>query len=145
MKKKVVIIISILVFALLVCGCGKSDNAAPAASEPEPTPAPAASEPVNDEPEVIDTPQNEPSSGSTVNWTEFLKEYESWVDDYVAFMKKYKDNPTDPDLLQDYSAMVTKLSEWSEKADKIQNDLSPDDLSEYLKTLSRILDKINSV
>lgn len=81
-------------------------------------------------------------------WRQFLKDYEAWVDKYVEFMKKYKQNPTDMTLLSEYSEFLKQTVEWSEKAEKYENDLknaSPKVLTEYLETLSRISKKITEI
>jgi hypothetical protein len=78
-------------------------------------------------------------------WTQFLKDYEEWVDSYIVLLKKYNDNPTDFSILSDYMEQLEKLAEWSEKAEKIQSDLSGDDLKEYIDTMSRIIQKLSQV
>ncbi len=86
-------------------------------------------------------------SGST-NWKTFLKEYEEWVDEYIAITKKYKANPSDYSVLSEYTELAQKASEWSVKADDITKELknaSAAELEEYDKELSRISDKLNSV
>lgn len=88
------------------------------------------------------------SNSSTSDWRQFLKDYEEWVDSYVEFMKKYKNNPTDASLLTEYSKFMTDTTEWSKKAQKYQDELqnlSAEDLSEYMKSVTSILEKINSV
>ena len=83
--------------------------------------------------------------GNESEWKEFLRLYEEWVDDYVELMKKYNNNPSDISLLSDYMESMQKIVEWSEKADKIQSDLSGEDLREYLATMSRIIQKLSTV
>jgi predicted small lipoprotein YifL len=109
----------ILVLSLAACG-GKS--------------APPETPPANPAPVVTEEPASD--------YEQFLSEYEAWVDDYVAFMQKYNDNPSDPDLLTDYAALLTEMTEWSDKADKIQGELTGDDLTAYTETMTRILKKL---
>lgn len=81
-------------------------------------------------------------------WRQFLKDYEAWVDDYVEFMTKYKENPTDTSLISDYAQFVTQTAEWAEKAEKYKSNsdnISPEILSEYIETLSRITKKITDI
>lgn len=83
---------------------------------------------------------------SDEDWRQFLKEYELWMDDYNAFMKKYAENPTDESFIADYAKLMSKVSEWNEKAKNIENslkDASPDVLAEYYETLNRILKKMS--
>lgn len=78
-------------------------------------------------------------------WRQFLKDYEAWVDDYVNIVNKYKQNPTDMTILADYTEMMSDMVEWSSRAEDIQDDLSADDLQEYLATLGRIIEKLSEV
>ena len=86
----------------------------------------------------------EQTSESKVEWADFLKEYEAWVDEYIAFMEKYKANPTDLSLMADYIDMMSKMAEWAEKAEDIEDELSGDDLRVYMDTMTRILQKLAS-
>ena len=79
-----------------------------------------------------------------VEWVEFLREYEAWVDAYIVFMEKYKANPTDLSLMMDYLDMLQKMIDWAEKADEINNDLTGNDSKEYLETLTRIIAKLTA-
>ena len=78
-------------------------------------------------------------------WKEFLRAYEEWVDDYIEILKKYHDDPTDLTILSDYMESLEKITVWSEQADKIQSDLSGDELSEYLMTMTRIIQKLSQI
>lgn len=46
----------------------------------------------------------------------FLKGYEKFADDYVAIMKKYKENPSDASILQDYTRIMSDAADWSSQA-----------------------------
>lgn len=86
------------------------------------------------------------SSSSDSEWKKFLKEYETWVDKYIAFMKKYKNaSPSDiKSMASEYRQMISELSAWSSKSIKIQSGLSSSDRQEYIKTVERINEKLNS-
>jgi len=88
-----------------------------------------------------------PVSVKKVEWKQFLKEYEEWVDSYVALVKKYKANSSDVTLLSEYTTMMQKLVVWSEKADKVETELKNNSaaLKEYLATLARVVKKLSSV
>ena len=83
------------------------------------------------------------SAAEKSDWKEFLKDYEEWVDDYIVLLDKYEKNPADMTLLMEYSTMSTEMLEWTEKLEKMQDDLSPSDLSEYTKTMTRVSEKLN--
>lgn len=82
---------------------------------------------------------------SSENWRKALKDYEAYVDKYVAFMKQYNANPDDPNLVKQYSEMLSKLNDYSDSIQKVKGDLSKDDLAEYNKTLARITQKLSSI
>lgn len=83
------------------------------------------------------------NSTSNEDWRQFLKDYEAWVDDYIAIVKKYKDNPADMSILSDYTEMVSEMTNWVEKADKIELELDDTDAAlEYSAELLRIAAKL---
>ena len=92
-----------------------------------------------------DTDKN--ASTITIDWREFLREYEAWVDSYIEFMEKYNENPTDLTLLTDYMKLMDEYIEWAEKAENVEVELanSPEALKEYMETLTRIIGKLASI
>ena len=86
-------------------------------------------------------------SNNDYEWKEFLADYEAFMDSYVEIMKKYKADPTDMSILADYTELSAELVEWSEKTEKMQDDLenSPEALKEYLETLGRITEKMSEL
>lgn len=124
--------------------------AACSTSSPAPTPAPPSGN-SDSAPSAAPTAGSDSAtpapvpSGDSVDWQQFLEGYEAWVDDYVAFMKKYNDNPTDPTLIADYAVLLTEYAEWADKAEKVQDELTGDDLTVYLETMTRVTAKLNSV
>lgn len=89
---------------------------------------------------------NTASSGSS-DWKQFLKDYEAWVDSYVEIIKKYKNNPSDAKLISEYGKFMGETAEWAEKSKKYEDklqEMSAEDFSEYMQTITRILEKINA-
>ena len=87
-------------------------------------------------------------SSSSAEWSQFLKEYEEWVDKYIVIYNKYKSNPTDLSILSDYTDMAAQLVEWSEKTENVQKELesaSSEELAEYSKELLRIAGKMTEI
>lgn len=97
-----------------------------------------AEEPAKAAIEIEETPATETAAGAS-SYLEFLQAYEAWADEYVAFMKKYKENPTDLTLLADYTRLLGEIVEWSEKADDLEDNLTDAELTEYLAATARIL------
>lgn len=86
------------------------------------------------------------SENTDTEWKEFLADYEAWVDDYIEIVKKYKENPADTSILSDYSAMLSEMSEWTEKADEIELELEDTNAAiEYSAELLRIVAKLSEV
>ena len=139
MKKKVVVVVMfLLVFALAMSGCGGGNKGADTPA-PAPAPAPVAQEPAAPEPD-------EPTgSSSNAEWRQFLKDYEAWVDDYVALMKKYNDDPENLELMNESLALAMDALEWANRADELEDDIPLEELSEYLETISRIIQKLTAV
>lgn len=95
---------------------------------------------------TVETDVAEEASGDE-EWRQFLADYEVWVDEYVALMEKYNDNPTDPTLITDYTTLAQEALEWSEKAESVKAELenNPEALKEYSETLASIAETIASV
>lgn len=135
MKKLVSIALAlVLIVALSACGAEKTTND-------------VINNSIDNEVSTSNMASGDTSSETTSNieWREFLKEYEEWVDKYIEVLKKYKSNPSDMSILSDYTEMMTELTEWSEKADDMQADLenaSPKELAEYSKEVARIATKL---
>lgn len=110
--------------------------------EPETTES-VAQEVVTEEP-VTEEPVTKVTE-DTYTWREFLKDYEAWVDDYIAFMNKYNANPADLTLLADYATMMSEYAEWADKVDKMDDNLSDTEALEYAAELSRIATKLTTV
>ena len=72
-----------------------------------------------------------------------MDNYENFYDEYCAFMKKYKENPTDMSLLTEYTGMVERLGEMNE-AFKVWDDgsLNDTELEYYLEVTNRVLQKM---
>ncbi len=46
------------------------------------------------------------------NCSQFLDEYEEWVDVYLEFLEDYTKNPMDPNLAQKYAEIGQEASDW---------------------------------
>ena len=72
-----------------------------------------------------------------------IKEYEEWVDKYIAVVKKYNANPTDLSILSEYTSLVTELADWTERADDVSDSIEDiEDAAEYSAELMRIAAKL---
>ena len=105
-------------------------------------------EDITSEPEESSTsPSTSDSSSTNSSWREVLNDYETWVDEYVTFMKKYK-NASSSDMttmMNDYTELLNQQKEWTDKLNNLRGELSSSDLTEYLNTLARINQKLSEL
>ena len=66
--------------------------------------------------EIID------DSSSSDEWDSVLDDYESYVDDYVAIIKKQKENPADMSIMTEYQELMQKGTEWSTKMSEMSSE-----------------------
>ena len=92
------------------------------------------------------TPANTATDSGNFEWRQFMKDYEAWVDSYVTFMKKYKENPTDTSLASEATKLAEESITWSQQVEEWdQKSMSADELKEFLEIYNRINQKITSV
>lgn len=75
----------------------------------------------------------------------FLDSYEAFVDQYVELAKKYQANPSDLNLLSEYSDYLTKLSDFEKQAnayDQSESTMSTADYNYYIDSMARIQKKL---
>lgn len=74
----------------------------------------------------------------------FLDSYESFVDDYIAFMQTYASDPSNViSMLSDYLEMAEKLEDFSELADRYDPEhMSAADAEYYLTVMTRCESKL---
>jgi len=164
--RKMLSLVLVFMLALSFIACNNKDTPSPANSQPEqsqnstptPTPPPPKDNSTTTIPETPatdkddkdkedDAPEDIPpeDDNQSSEWKEFLRLYEEWVDEYVELVEKYNKNPMDTTILNDYMTSMQKLSEWAEQAQKTQSTITGNDLTEYLKVMNRIVEKLNSI
>ena len=91
-------------------------------------------------------PQQGNASQVDPNFKATMDSYEQFFDQYVDFMKKYKDSNYSADMLVDYTKMMQQYSDTMTKMDSIdQSTLSSADDAYYLEVLGRVTQKLASV
>lgn len=80
----------------------------------------------------------------TPEFKETMDAYEAFYDEYIAFMKKYTSGEGDMmSMLTDYTTMLGRLSDWSQKIDAIDEEtLSPADDAYFLLVTLRVEQKL---
>lgn len=89
--------------------------------------------------------QSDPSQVSA-DFKASMDSYEQFFDQYVEFMKKYKDSGDSISMLADYTKMMQQYTDTMNKLNAIdQNSLSAADEAYYLEVMGRITQKLASV
>lgn len=68
-----------------------------------------------------------------------MDDYEAWFDHYCEVMKKYKENPTDLELMSEVTDLLTEETEMLEQMDNMdQSEMNTAELAYYLEVTARI-------
>ena len=82
----------------------------------------------------------------TPSFKEMMDSYEAFFDEYIDFMKKYKENPNDLSLISEYTEYLSKYSDYMSKLSAVDTDsLSAADLAYYTEVNARITKKLAEV
>ncbi len=83
-------------------------------------------------------------TGLGKEFKEAMDSYEAFVDEYIAFMKKYsKSNGTDVTLIADYAKYISKLEEATKKFDKWEEeDMNTEETAYYIEVQTRVNKKL---
>ena len=68
---------------------------------------------------------------------EAIDAYESFIDEYIAFMKTYAESDNSLALLADYVKFAAKLEEYDHKMDKLEEELTDEEDIYFLEVLNR--------
>jgi len=80
------------------------------------------------------------------DFKEAMDSYETFMNDYVEFMKKYQAKPTDLNLLSDYTDYMSKYTKFVSDFEKWENDdLNTEELAYYLDVQTRVTKKLLEV
>ena len=92
--------------------------------------------------------ESEEADTNTIG-TEFkaaMDSYEKFMNDYVAFLKKYEANPNDLSLLSDYAKYMSDYAEVVEDFEKWEDEeLNDAELTYYVEVQSRVTKKLLEV
>lgn len=100
-----------------------------------------------EEKEETKQPDNNNQTGIRTEFKEAMDSYERFIDEYIAFMEKYKNsNGTDMGILQDYSKYMQKYAEMVASFEKWENEsLNIDETKYYIEVQSRVSQKMINV
>ena len=99
-----------------------------------------------------DTTEKEPEKDTSNNggldpdFKAAMDSYEKFMDEYVAFMKKYKDNPSDLGLLADYADYMSKYADFVEDFEKWEDEeMNAAETAYYIDVQARVSKKLLEV
>lgn len=98
-----------------------------------------------EEPKPESEPEEESVSESVIRpeVKEAIDAYETFIDEYCEFMKKYSESDgTNLSILSDYMTFMSKLEDYSEKMDAMENDLTDAEYWYYIEVLNRCNEKM---
>ncbi len=92
------------------------------------------------------TASKKSDGGLSADFKAAMDSYEQFMDEYIAFMKKYSDNPSDLGLLVDYARFMGEYATFCEEfAAWEDEDLSDAELAYYLAVQTRVNKKLLEV
>ncbi len=95
-----------------------------------------------DENQVPDIPQSD-KSGISQEFKDLMDSYETFFDEYIAFMEKYSSTEDVTSLLTDYLNYLNRYTEMMEKLEQIdENELTDEEVVYYSQVMLRISEKL---
>ena len=86
------------------------------------------------------------NNGLRPNFKKAMDDYETFMNEYVEFMKKYSANPSDTSLLKDYTNYMTKYTKAMESFEKWdEEDMNDAETKYYLEVQTRVNKKLLEV
>lgn len=90
--------------------------------------------------------KNNNNSGLDPDFKAAMDSYEEFMDEYIAFMKKYKDDPYNLSLLTDYADYMSQYTDFVEDFDKWENeDMNAAETAYYIEVQTRVNKKLLEV
>lgn len=142
MKKAISIILALFIVASITA-CGVNDVSTSGDGTTDPKETVSVVEEGTSGESVSEETAGKEEKNDDAPWKKFLKEYEDWVDNYIAVLNKYKEDPTELSVLSDYSKMIADLADWTGRIEDVQDSIMDvDDAVEYSKEILRIAAKL---
>ncbi len=96
-------------------------------------------EPIIDNSPASDESDDSEASSPSGDCEQFCSDYESFVDEYISIMKKYKANPGDMSIMGDYTEIMQKASEMQESSKDCMGD------PQFASRISKALQKMSKM
>lgn len=99
--------------------------------------------PETEMPTQVKENDNDSNGGLSSDFMNAMDSYETFMDEYVEFIKEYNDNPSDLGLLVDYAEYMSKYAKFVADFEKWSNeDLSEAELDYYIEVQTRVNQKL---
>ena len=101
-------------------------------------------EPDDDEPEYnIEKEECQRKQPQCMDRMNFVLLEDIGDDEYIAFMKKYEDSDgTDLSILLDYTKFMTNLTEYTDKMESLEDDMTVAETFYYIEVMNRCNEKM---
>ena len=143
--KRTIALILVLILCVCLCACGGASDendvqAEPAAtSAPQETTIPEGTENVGSQEDVL-------VDGMRPAFKDTMDSYEAFFEEYCAFMAKFQENPTDPDLLTAYADYMSQYADTMSKLETLDDgSLNDEELKYYLDVTTRITEMLADI
>ena len=82
-------------------------------------------------------------TGVSDDFKAMMDAYEEFIDEYIAFMNKYNQNPSDMELMSEYFDFMTKYAEYADKIAKLEDsEMTDEEAAYYLEVTTRVANKL---
>ena len=111
---------------------------APVSRKPAQSPAPAQTQ----APEETQA-SGEQADGMRPAFQEAMDSYEAFMDEYVAIVQQYRENPNDMGLLSDYTAYMSKYADFVEDFEQWDDEeMNEAETAYYIEVQARVSKKL---
>ncbi|MGI6200474.1 MAG: DUF6591 domain-containing protein [Christensenellales bacterium] len=123
---------------------------APVSRKPAQSPAPAQTQTPAQSPAPAQTqaPEETQASGEQADgmrpaFQEAMDSYEAFMDEYVAIVQQYRENPNDMGLLSDYTAYMSKYADFVEDFEQWDDEeMNEAETAYYIEVQARVSKKL---
>ena len=96
--------------------------------------------------ETTSTKEESSKDELSKDFKDAMDSYEKFMNEYVSFMKKYKENPSDMSLLSDYATYMSKYSDFVKDFEKWENEeMNAAETTYYIDVQARVSKKLLEV
>ena len=86
------------------------------------------------------------STNASSNFKDMMDSYEKFIDEYIAFMKKYQNSSDTSAMLNDYTKYMQKFTDFTSKIDAVdESNLSAADYNYYIEVTTRVNKKLATI